>query len=125
MVSTCILIRKTFRPFTNSLGIVPSAPITFSIDVTFIFHNFFSLARSYYLSHFCFLLIFLCGLPAAGGDYITPCEFFTPALDDDFSLEADWQQIPSSLQDSFQYSARHQQCCSLDSLCLSSDFQFI
>ena len=28
-------------------------------------------------------------------------EFFTPALTDGFSLEAEWQQVSSNLQDSF------------------------
>ena len=31
-----------------------------------------------------------------------------------FSLESEWQQVSSSLQDSSQYSDRSQQCCSLD-----------
>ena len=37
---------------------------------------------------------------------IIPCEFFTPALVDDFSLESEGLQISSSLQDSSQYSGR-------------------
>ena len=39
MVSTCLLISKTFSPFTNSLGIVPSAPITTDITITFMCHS--------------------------------------------------------------------------------------
>ena len=35
-------------------------------------------------------------------------EFFIPALADDFTLESEWQQVSSSLQDSSQYSGRSQ-----------------
>ena len=35
-------------------------------------------------------------------------EFFTSALADGFSLEFEWQQVSSSLQDSSQYSGRSQ-----------------
>ena len=42
---------------------------------------------------------------------------------DCLSLESEWQQVLSSLQDSSQYSDRFQQCCSLDCLKLSSYFQ--
>ena len=53
IVSTCPLISESSSPFTNPLGIVPRAPITIGITVTFIFHNFFSsLARFRYLSLF-------------------------------------------------------------------------
>ena len=38
----------------------------------------------------------------------TPLEFFTSVLADGFSLEFEWQQVSSSLQDSFQYSGRSQ-----------------
>ena len=37
-------------------------------------------------------------------------------LTDGFSLEFEWQQVSSSLQDSSQYSGRSWQCCSLVSL---------
>ena len=33
-------------------------------------------------------------------------EFFTSALADGFLLEFEWQQVSSTLQDSFQYSGR-------------------
>ena len=48
------------------------------------------------------------------------CEFFTPALADGLSMEFEWQQISSSLQDSSQYFGRPQQCCGLDGLGSSS-----
>ena len=50
MVSTS-LISKSCSPCINTLVIVPSAPITIDITVSFMFHSFFnSLARSKYLS---------------------------------------------------------------------------
>ena len=39
---------------------------------------------------------------------ITSLEFFTLALADGFSLEFEWQQVSSSLQDSSRYSSRLQ-----------------
>ena len=45
MVSTCPPISKSSSPFTNLLGIVPSAPITISTAVTLIFHSFFLVLR--------------------------------------------------------------------------------
>ena len=48
-------------------------------------------------------------------------EFFTSVLADGFSLEFEWQQVSSSLQ----YSGRPQQCCRLDSLYPSANFQVL
>ena len=53
----------------------------------------------------------------------TPWEFFTSALVDGLSLEFEWQQVSSSLQDSSQYSRHSQQCCHLDDLHSSANFQ--
>ena len=50
-------------------------------------------------------------------------EFFTSALADGLSLEFEWQQVSSSLEDSLQDSGRSQQCCSLDGPHSSSNFQ--
>ena len=47
---------------------------------------------------------------------LTHWEFFTPVSSDGLSLEPEWQQVTSSLQDSSQYPGRSQKCCSLDSL---------
>ena len=59
MVSTLPLISKFSSPCTNPLVIVPGAPITIGITVTFIFHSFFSsLARCWYLSLFSFSFSF-------------------------------------------------------------------
>ena len=53
MVSTHYLISVSSSPFINPLVTVLRAPITIGIDVTFIFHSFFSYqARSRYLSFF-------------------------------------------------------------------------
>ena len=62
MVSTYPQISKSFNPSTNSLVTLPSAPITISITVTFMFSSFFSSlvrSRNIYIS---FLLhsVFLC-----------------------------------------------------------------
>ena len=56
---------------------------------------------------------------------IPPLEFFTSVLADDFSLEFEWQQVSSSLQNLSQYSGRPQQCCRLDSLYPSANFQVL
>ena len=44
-------------------------------------------------------------------------------LTDGFTLEFEWQQVSSSLQDSSQYSGRPQQCYRSDSLYPSANFQ--
>ena len=41
MLSTCPLIFKSSSPYTNPLGIVPSAPFTIGISVNVIFHMIF------------------------------------------------------------------------------------
>ena len=56
---------------------------------------------------------------------IIPLEFFTSVLADGFSLEFEWQQVSSSLQDSSQYPGHPQQCCRLDSLYPSANFQVL
>ena len=67
MISTNPIISKSSSPFTNTKRIGPSAPITISITVTFIFYSlffFFSFQPSLgtYIS-FHFLFILLCWLP--------------------------------------------------------------
>ena len=49
--------------------------------------------------------------------------FFTSVLADGFSLEFEWQQVSSSLQDSSQDSGCSQQYCRLDSLYPSANFK--
>ena len=53
----------------------------------------------------------------------TPWEFFISVLADGLSLEFEWEQVSSNLQESSQYSSRSQQCCCLDYRCSSSYFQ--
>ena len=51
MISTCLLISKSSTPFSNSLRIVPSEPITNGITVSFMLHSllfFISLAKFRY-----------------------------------------------------------------------------
>ena len=55
----------------------------------------------------------------------TPCEFIIPALAVGLSLVSEKQQLSLSLLDSSQYSSLFQQCCILDDLDSSSDFQFL
>ena len=55
----------------------------------------------------------------------TPLEFFTSVLADGFSLESEWQQVSSGLQDSSQDSGCSQECCHLDSLNPSANFQVL
>ena len=55
--------------------------------------------------------------------YYIASEFFTLSSVDGFTLKSEWHQVPSGLQDSSKYSARLQQCYSLDGLGSSSDFQ--
>ena len=50
-------------------------------------------------------------------------EFFTSVLTDCFSLKFEWQQVSSSLQDSSKDSGCSQQCCHLDSLYPSANYQ--
>ena len=49
--------------------------------------------------------------------------FLTPAVEDGLSLESGWQPLSSGLLDSSQYSEGTQQCCSLDGLGSSPNFQ--
>ena len=51
---------------------------------------------------FCYILGFIIII------IIIHWEFFTSVLADDLSLETEWQQVSSSLQDSFQYSGHFQ-----------------
>ena len=79
--------------------------------------NFLNISRWIILpTQSCLLLLLL---------LFTPLEFFTSVLADGFSLEFEWQQVSSSLQDLSQYSGRPQQCCRLDSLYPSANFQAI
>ena len=52
-------------------------------------------------------------------------EIFTSANTDGLSLEFEWQQVSSSLQDSSQYFFRSQQYCSFDGFHSSSNFQVL
>ena len=136
LVSARPVISKSSTPRTNPLMIVPRAPIAKSITITFMFCSFFnSLARSRYLSFFSLSLNFC--LWSAGTEKSTilqvlfflllliPWEVFTSVSADGFSLEFEWQQVFSSLQDSSQDSGRSQPCCRLDSLYPSANFQVL
>ena len=119
-VSTRPPTSKSSSPFNKPLVTVPLAPITIGIIVTFMFHSFFNfLARSRYLSfsfilwsaetakstilqgHFFLLIIIIITIYSLEF-------FFTLVLADGLSLEFEWQQVSSSLQDSSQYYDRSQ-----------------
>ena len=103
MVSAVSLIYRNSSPVNERLGIFSCTSIIIGITFTFIFHNLFSsLAKFKYLFHFPFSLI----IPLL----FSPLEFFTSVLADDFSLEFEWLQVSSGLQES------SQQCCRFDSL---------
>ena len=70
VVSTCALISKSSSPFTNRLGIVPSATTTIGITVTFMFHSSFSSLG------FRYLLFLLCGLPGRQSTLFGSFSFF-------------------------------------------------
>ena len=91
MFSIRPLITKSSSPFINLLMTIPSVPITIGIIVTFLFQELIFLFRFLSVS---LLLLF------------TPLEFFTSVLADGFSLEFEWQQVSSSLQDSSRDSGR-------------------
>ena len=75
MVSTRLPTSKSSRSFNNPLVIVPNAPITIGIIVTFMFHSFFnSLARSKYLSLFSHSFSFI--LSSAGTAKSTILQIF-------------------------------------------------
>ena len=63
MVSTRPFISKSSSLYTNPLGIVPCAPITIGITVTFMFHSFSNPQQSRGTYSFRFLLFLLCDLP--------------------------------------------------------------
>ena len=107
MVSTRPPTSKSSSPFNNHLVIVPKASITIGIIVTFMSHSFFnSLARSRYLTFFSHSFSFI--LWSVLLSLFTPREFFISALADGHSLESEWQQVSTSLQDSSHYSGRSQ-----------------
>ena len=57
--------------------------------------------------------------------YFPLFEFFIPALADRLSLECEWQQVFSTLQDFSQYTGWSQKCSSLDGLHSSFYFQIL
>ena len=104
--------------------------IKFSMQVLYFWSGSFGLYNFYhwrvFLQHridrflwwFCLLGLLLLLL-------FTPFEFFTSVLADGFSLESEWQQVSSGLQDSSQDTGRSQQCWLLDSLYPSANLKVI
>ena len=144
IVSTRPLTSKSSGPFNNPLDIVAKVPITIGIIVTLIFLCFFdSLARLRYLSLFSHSYSFTLWSARIATSTILQVlflritsttttiiiiwsfRFFTSTLADGLSLEFEWQQVSSSIQDSSQYSGRSQQCYSLDGPHSSSNFHVL
>ena len=135
-VSSRLLISKSSSACTNPWMTVPSAPVTIGIAVTFKLYSFFSSLPGFrYLSlsagSFLLTISILVVWSRLDDPFLlllllfTPLEFFTSVLADGFSLEFEWQQVSSSLQDSSKYSGRPQQCCRLHSLYPSANFQVL
>ena len=134
MVSTRPLISKSSSSDINTLATVSSALITNSITVTLMFKNVsfpWQGLRTY--PYFLFLssgqqspqfgkFSFLLSITYYYHFFI---EFFTSSLADGLFLDFEWQLVSSRLQDSSQYSSRSQQCCNLDGLHSSSQFQVL
>ena len=97
MVSTRPPTSKSSSPFSNPFVTVPNAPITIGIIVSII------------------IIIII----------ILLIRVFHISVSWWFLLESEWQQVFSSHQDSSQDSGRSQQCCRLNSLYLSANFQFL
>ena len=92
--------------FSKPLVTVPNAPITIGIIVTCMFHSFFNfLERSRYLVFF--------------------SHSFSFTSHSVLSLEFEWQQVSSYLQDFSQHSDHSQRCSSLDGLYSSNNFQVL
>ena len=64
-----------------------------------------------------------CILPYYYYYYCYSLRVFFPPLAESLSLDSEWLQVSSDLQDSSEYSGWSQQCCSLDGFDLSSDFR--
>ena len=102
MVFTCPPTSKSSSPFNNPLVTVPKEAVTIGIIDTFMFHSFLILKLGRGIYPFFYIIIIIIII------IIYSLELFTSALADGFSLESEWQQVSSSLQDSSQYSGRSQ-----------------
>ena len=119
MVSIHPPILNSTSPLSKSLRIVSTMPITAVITLTHIFHSFLSfLTRSkntidLEIKSKKLTSIFFRGYAENCHLFLTiiviiiySLEFFISALADGRSLEFEWQQVSSILQDSSQYSER-------------------
>ena len=92
----------------------PSHPVVSSLIIFFVLVCCICLLCdwSFFLYHHNLHLLSCCVLSIFALIWLvllfTPLEFFTSVLANGFSLEFEWQQVSSSLQDSSQYSGRSQ-----------------
>ena len=129
MVSVRPPISISYNHFMRSLGMVQSVLITTDITVTSIFHSYLvirqspsarlsfrfhsfslfgtpgwqSLTECIFCFFFCILLLWSTQI-----FFTSALEFLESVLADGFSLDFEWQQVSSSLQDTSQYSVRSQ-----------------
>ena len=121
MVSSCPHISKYSSPLTNPLGIVPSAPVTITINLSFMFASELVDGLHCYLNNYkspqasrtllsiltylndaevwmvFIIIIIIIAIIIIIIIIIYSLEFFTSALTDGLSLEFEWQQVSSSL----------------------------
>ena len=108
MVSSRPPTSNSSNPSNNPLVTVPKAPITIGIIVPFVFFFFFffnSLARPRHLSFFLRSFSFILWSAVL---FLFFWEVFESVLADGFSMNFEWQQVFSSLQNSSQYSSHSQ-----------------
>ena len=133
IVSTLPPTSKSSSPLNNPLVTEPKTLIVIGIIVIIMFHSvfrshskvevhillfsFFQFAGTAKFTILFYLIIIII--------FFYSSEFFTSDLPDGFSLEFEWQHVSSSLQDSSRDSGRSQQCCHLDSLYPSANFQVL
>ena len=105
----CLSNKFTHESWTLLSILSDLNPVVFIVSILLLISNFSSAfnipnnswyQRQLYVSQFFQLIIIIIIIIII----IYSLEFFTSALADDFSLESEWQQVSSSLQDSSQYS---------------------
>ena len=119
---------NSFNSLSWFLEIVLSMPITLGITITLMFQSFLSsLASSKYLSLFLLSFIFFTLWSTGMAKSTIYYYYYSSRV---FHISMSWWffsgvWVTASLLDSSQYSGRPQQCCRLDSLYPSANFQVL